>query len=92
MREKGKIGENDMDFYGCRDYDAEVFRGGKNVLSFNLYIYIYIYDCCIHYQETMYLVFHVQHSCKCNITRPPDYLSQNLHHFSLAYLGTSNLV
>ena len=34
MREQAKIGKDDIDVCGCRDYDMAVFRGGKNFSLF----------------------------------------------------------
>jgi hypothetical protein len=31
VREKVKIGKDDMDVCGCRDYDVAVFGGGKKI-------------------------------------------------------------
>ena len=39
MREKVKIGKDDMDICGFRDYDVTVFEGIKKIsLSFIIYI------------------------------------------------------
>jgi hypothetical protein len=31
VRRKVKIGKDDMDVYGCRDYDVALFKEGKKI-------------------------------------------------------------